>query len=102
MEETKKVRYVNKNQSLFQLIDKVKLWPSRSGALHGVKKIENRGASMVITTHCGETFVVWNSRHSRSARWLRNRWCNSPCPCCKVPEWKMKKYLQTVFTDGRR
>lgn len=92
-------RYVYKNQSLFQLIDKIKLWPARSGILHGVKSVENRGKSMVVTTHCGETFVVWNSRTSRSARWLRNRWCKCPCPKCRVPDWKLQKYSNTVFSD---
>ena len=98
----KVVRYVNKNQSLYQLIDKVKLWPSRSGVLHGVKHIEYRGNSMAVTTHCGESFVVWNSRNSRSARWLRNRWCKKPCEKCKVPDWKLAKYSQTVFSNSGR
>lgn len=102
MEQNKKIRYIYKNQSLFQLINKVKLWPARSGILHGVKIIENRGNSMIVTTHCGENFVVWNSKNSRSARWLRNSWCRCPCPKCKVPDWKMKKYSETVFTDSRR
>ncbi|MEE1229262.1 MAG: pyrrolysine--tRNA(Pyl) ligase small subunit [Lachnospiraceae bacterium] len=97
MSENVKIRYEKKNQSLFHLIDKIKLWPSRAGIIHGVKDIENRGDSMIITTYCGETFVVWNSRHSRSARWLRNRWIKKPCPKCRVPEWKMEKYSNTVF-----
>ncbi|KGK88344.1 pyrrolysyl-tRNA synthetase [Desulfosporosinus sp. HMP52] len=98
----KVVRYIFKNQRLFLLINKVKLWPSRSGTLHGVKSIENRGKTMVVTTHCGESFVVWDSKNSRSARWLRNRWCKNPCKKCKIPEWKLTKYSQTVFTDTRR
>jgi pyrrolysyl-tRNA synthetase-like protein len=96
------VRYLYKNQGLLQLICKVKLWPSRSGILHGVKEIEERGNSMVITTHCGERFMVWNSKNSRSARWLRNRWHKRPCPKCQIPEWKLKKYSETVFTDFKR
>ena len=101
--KTKTLRYVDKNQSLYQLIGKVKLWPSRSGTLHGVASVINKGNTMVVTTHCGETFTVWNSKNSRSARWLRNRWCKVPCPLCRVPEWKLQKYSQTVFADaGRR
>lgn len=100
--EGAKTRYVYKKQSLFHLIDKIKLWPARSGVLHGVKDIVYRGETMTITTHCGETFTVWDSRHSRSARWLRNSWCKCPCPYCKVPEWKMEKYSHTVFSDSRR
>ncbi|UWG98172.1 hypothetical protein LPY66_05040 [Dehalobacter sp. DCM] len=101
-QKQKNIRFISKNQSLFRLIDKVKLWPSRTGTLHGVKTLENRGNNMVVTTHCGETFVVWNSKNSRSARWLRNRWCKYPCEKCKIPEWKLTKYSQTVFTDNRR
>jgi pyrrolysyl-tRNA synthetase-like protein len=99
----KTVRYINKNQSLYQLISKVKLWPSRSGTLHGVVSVDNKGDSMVVTTHCGETFTVWNSKNSRSARWLRNRWYKKPCDKCRVPDWKLLKYSQTIFSDsGRR
>lgn len=102
MEEAKKVRYINKNKTLYDLVNKVKLWPSRSGILHGVKTVEYKGDSMVIRTHCNEEFIVWNSKNSRSARWLRNRWCKKPCPKCNIPEWKLKKYSETVFTDSRR
>ncbi|MCR4892182.1 MAG: hypothetical protein K5989_08400 [Lachnospiraceae bacterium] len=102
MNQEEKKRYVYKNQGLYALINKIKLWPARSGILHGVKSIDYRGASMTITTHCGESFVVWDSRHSRSARWLRNRWCKCPCPACRVPDWKLQKYSNTVFSDSRR
>ncbi len=102
MEPGMKKRYVYKNQGLYELIDKIKLWPARSGVIHGIKEIEYRGSSMTITTHCGESFVVWDSRHSRSARWLRNRWCKCPCPACRVPDWKMEKYSNTVFSDDGR
>ncbi len=95
-------RYVYKNQSLYSLINKIKLWPSRAGVLHGLKSVEQKGDRLEITTHCGEEFVVYNSKNSRSARWLRNRWCTYPCPKCKIPEWKMSKYSSTVFTDTTR
>jgi pyrrolysyl-tRNA synthetase-like protein len=93
-------RYVNKNQSLYSLINKIKLWPSRSGVLHGIKNVELLANNIKITTHCGEEFTVWNSKNSRSARWLRNRWCTYPCPKCRIPEWKMSKYSSTVFSDS--
>ena len=93
-------RYVNKNQSLYLLIDKIKLWPSRSGVLHGIKSVELHSNNMKITTHCGEEFSVWNSKNSRSARWLRNRWCTYPCKGCNIPEWKLSKYSSTVFSDS--
>lgn len=92
-------RYIYKNQGLFKLIEKIKLWPSRSGVLHGIKSIDQKGNMMTITTHCGESFTVYDSKNSRSARWLRNRWCTYACPKCKIPDWKMSKYSSTVFTD---
>ena len=95
-------RYIYKNQSLYSLINKIKLWPSRSGVLHGIKSVELFGNNIKITTHCGEEFTVWNSKNSRSARWLRNRWCTYPCLKCNIPEWKMSKYSSTVFTDSAR
>lgn len=102
MDTKKKVRYLYKNQSLYRLVNKVKLWPARSGILHGVKHVEARGAAMVVTTHCNASFTVWDSKHSRSARWLRNRWYTRPCPKCQVPAWKLEKYGQTVFSDRGR
>jgi len=41
-EKTKKhsKRYYRKRVELFRLIDKIKLWPSRTGILHGIKTIE--------------------------------------------------------------
>ena len=96
--ETKK-RYMHKNQSLYTLINKIKLWPSRKGVIHGLKTVEKNGELIRITTHCGEEFTVWDSKKSRSARWLRNRWCTHPCKKCNVPQWKLSKYSATVFRD---
>ncbi|MDR3288318.1 MAG: hypothetical protein LBT22_02700 [Peptococcaceae bacterium] len=92
-------RYVRKHQGLFVMLDKIKLWPSRSGILHGIKSIEKNGGLAVITTHCDERFVVRDSRNSRGARWLRNRWHTNICPSCAVPAWKLEKYAATVFSD---
>ena len=97
MNSGERIRYVSKHQDLYSLVNKLKLWPSRNGVLHGVKSIENRGSTLIITTHCGETFTVWNSKNSRSARWLRNRWVTCPCKKCAVPEWKLEKYSETRF-----
>ena len=103
MESEKIKRYMYKNQRMFGMVSTIKLWPSRSGVLHGVKHIERKGNMLEIVTHCGESFVVWDSKTSRSARWLRNRWFRKPCPRCKIPEWKLEKYSSTVFTgDARR
>ncbi len=86
---------------LFQLIDKLKLWPSRKGVLHGVKSFEVRGLNAIVVTHCNKQIVMRNSKNSRSARWLRNKWYAKPCDKCKVPQWKVDKYAETVFKRGR-
>jgi len=90
-------RYYRKRVELFRLIDKIKLWPSRKGILHGIKTIENIGDQARITTHCNKTFVINDSRNSRAARWLRNKWFKAVCPACRVPEWKLEKYSSTLF-----
>ncbi|MGN1015323.1 MAG: pyrrolysine--tRNA(Pyl) ligase small subunit [Butyricicoccus sp.] len=90
-------RYVYKNQPLSQMIETIKLWPSRSGRLHGIKNIQYHDQLLVITTHCGITFTVNDSRHSRSDRWLRNSYVKDACPKCRVPDWKLEKYSATVF-----
>ena len=90
-------RYYRKRVELFKLVDKIKLWPSRKGILHGIKVIERIGEQVRITTHCGKEFLVNNSRNSRAARWLRNKWFVGICPVCQVPGWKLEKYSATRF-----
>jgi pyrrolysyl-tRNA synthetase-like protein len=90
-------RYYRKRVELFKLIDKIKLWPSRQGILHGIKTVEIMGDRARITTHCHKTFMVNNSRNSRAARWLRNKWFGKVCPLCRIPDWKLEKYSSTRF-----
>ncbi len=90
-------RYYRKRVELLRLIDKIKLWPSRQGVLHGIKTIEIIGDQARITTHCNKTFLITNSRNSRAARWLRNKWFKGACSVCRVPEWKLAKYSVTQF-----
>jgi len=90
-------RYYRKRVELLRLIDKIKLWPSRTGVLHGIKSIDRMGDQALITTHCNEKFMVNNSRNSRSARWLRNKWYRNVCGRCGVPDWKVAKYSSTQF-----
>ena len=100
MDEKKKEiakRYYRKRIELFKLIDKIKLWPSRKGILHGIKHVENIGEQARITTHCKKEFVINNSRNSRAARWLRNKWFGKVCTVCRVPDWKLEKYSSTRF-----
>lgn len=98
MSEEKK-RYYRKQVELFLLLDKIKLWPSRAGILHGIRSIEKKGEFAEITTHCGKNFRVYNSRNSRAARWLRNKWVSRPCKDCGIPEWKLEKYSTTFFAQ---
>lgn len=89
--------YYRKRVELFRLIEKIKLWPSRTGVLHGIRSIDYRGATAVITTHCGRTLLANNSRNSRAARWLRNKRFQGVCRACGIPDWKLAKYNATRF-----
>ena len=91
-------RFYRKRVALFRLIEKIKLWPSRSGVLHGIRTIERLGETARITTHCNRTFTAHNSRNSRAARWLRNKMFVGVCRDCGVPDWKLEKYNATRFT----
>lgn len=95
-----KERYYRKQVQLFRLVDKVKLWPSRRGVLHGVRSFEVLGRHARLTTHCNKQFVVRDSKNSRSARWLRNKWFFTACAECRIPEWKLQKYNATRFRRG--
>jgi pyrrolysyl-tRNA synthetase-like protein len=90
-------RFYRKRARLFNLIDKIKLWPSRTGALHGIRSIEIFGDKARLTTHCNKEFIANNSLNSRAGRWLRNKWYINVCPKCGVPDWKIAKYSSTMF-----
>ncbi|MFL0194705.1 pyrrolysine--tRNA(Pyl) ligase small subunit [Clostridium sp. WILCCON 0269] len=97
--QNKKKKYYRKNVNFFKLIEKIKLWPSRSGVLHGIKSIEIQGNRCKIVTHCNMEFQVWSSKKSRAARWLRNKWAFCACGKCGIPDWKLEKYSSTVMTQ---
>lgn len=90
-------RVYRKNQPLLALISKMKLWPSRQGILHGIKELDISGDMAQVTTHCGHSFTVRNSRTSRAGRWLRNKSVITVCPACGVPDWKVEKYQSSFF-----
>lgn len=96
---TKQV-YYRKQVPLFRLVEKMKLWPSQRGVLHGIKTFEVHGSYARLVTHCGKTMVVHDSKNSRAARWLRNKWFATACPNCHIPEWKLQKYAATHFKRG--
>jgi len=101
MTEKIKEKYYRKQTDFFLLLDKIKLWPSRKGLLHGIKVLEIKGSLAELTTHCDRTFRVRHSRHSRAARWLRNKWHKGPCQECQIPDWKLEKYAKTYFDQHR-
>ncbi|ADL11902.1 pyrrolysine--tRNA(Pyl) ligase small subunit [Acetohalobium arabaticum] len=86
-----------KKQDLFSLLKEMKLWPSRSGLLHGIKSIDTLGNYARLTLYCGQEITVKNSKNSRAARWLRNTMMIEPCTECEVPDWKIEKYSNTTF-----
>ena len=90
-------RFYRKKVDLLSLLNKIKLWPSRTGTLHGLKVVTQVGEWLHLTTHCGRSFKVRNSRKSRAARWLRGKFCRSHCKACAVPDWKLAKYGSTFF-----
>ncbi len=92
-----KKRFYRKRVRIFNLINKIKLWPSRTGMLHGIRSIETMGETARLTTHCNREFLISNSLNSRAGRWLRNKWFIKVCPTCKVPDWKLEKYSSTRF-----
>ncbi len=97
-EKTSAVHHYRTRVSLLGLISKIKLWPSHCGILHGIRSIEVLGNQAVITTHCNCKFVVNDSRRSRAARALRNKWFSKPCPECAIPDWKIEKFASTRFS----
>ncbi len=92
-----KKRFYRKRIKLFTVINKIKLWPSRTGKLHGIRTIEVHGETARLVTHCNKEFIVINSMYSRAGRWLRNKWYNSTCSECRIPDWKIEKYASTRF-----
>jgi len=94
---SKKKRFFRKRDDPYLVIEKIKLWPSRKGILHGVQRIDRMGNMMTVITHCGKKADVKCSRNGRLARWLRNKWYAEACPDCQVPDWKLEKYSQTKF-----
>ena len=92
-----KKRFYRKRVRIFDLIEKIKLWPSRSAKLHGIRSIRVMGDTAQLITHCNKEFRIANSRNSRAGRWLRNKWFVSVCPECGIPDWKLEKYASTRF-----
>lgn len=96
MAEAKK-HTVRKHAAPYDVVEKVKLWPSKTGMLHGVRSVKLKSNLIEVQTHCGQSFRVRNSKTSRVARHLRNKIYDKPCPRCRIPAWKVQKFADTAF-----
>jgi len=85
-------KYKTRNAGLFTSVDKIKLWPSRSGMLHGIREVKGSGEWIVLSTHCGTTLKVRDSKNGRAIRQLKHRYYKSVCKKCAIPSWKLEKY----------
>jgi len=85
-------KYRAKHVGLFTSVDKIKLWPSRSGLLHGVREVKGSGDWIIVSTHCGETFKVRDSKNGRVHRQLKNHSYKGVCKKCAIPGWKLEKF----------
>ena len=96
-----KDKYFRKQVNFFLLLQKIKLWPSRSGILHGIQSIKINRETAEVLTHCEKEFTIRYSKRSRAARWLRNKWHFDKCKECHIPDWKIEKYSKTHFSQHR-
>jgi len=89
-----RTKYREKNAGLLKSLDKIKLWPSRTGVLHGVKEVRSSGEWITLSTHCGIELKVRNSKNGRGLRQLKNRYFDKPCKKCAIPQWKLDKFAR--------
>jgi pyrrolysyl-tRNA synthetase-like protein len=92
-----KGRSVRRRADPYTVVSKIKLWPSKTGVLHGVRSVRLKGGVIEVHTHCGQSTRIRNSRSGRLARYLRNKRFDTQCPRCRIPAWKMEKFEETSF-----
>ena len=97
LNQTPKRVYYRKQIPLYRLIEKMKLWPSRTGILHGIESFEEKGPYVRLKTYCHQEFIIRDSKNGRASRWLRNQWFLRVCKECLIPGWKLEKYSATHF-----
>lgn len=90
-------KLAQRNRRLFALVDKVKLWPSRSGCLHGIRSLRLEGDHIVLETHCGATLRVRNSKHGRGKRQIKHGYYKRVCKRCRIPDWKIEKFEDSTL-----
>lgn len=57
-----KKRYYRKNVELFVLLNKMKLWPARSGVLHGIREINLQGKYALLPLTAARPIRLYNSQ----------------------------------------
>ncbi len=73
------------------------VWLSRNGLLHGVRDLKVSTKFIHITTDCGNTFTVRNSRRSRGARMLRYNKYRKACKHCKPSDELITRFVKKEF-----
>lgn len=96
MGDIKFARLTGRRSRLYSLVDKVKLWPSRTGVLHGVRAVRLEGDWLTVETHCGEEFRVRNSSSGRGKRHIKHGHYRSVCKRCGIPDWKIEKFNKST------
>ena len=90
-------KLASRRRHLFSLVEKVKLWTSRSGCLHGVRSVRLVGDWVEVETHCGISFRVRDSKSSRAKRQIKHGYYRRVCKKCKIPDWKIDKYRKSTM-----
>lgn len=85
-------------KTLDALVEANGVWLSRNGLLHGVKEFKVSSKHIHITTDCGKTFTVRNSRRSRAARVLRYNKYRKACKNCKLSDERIKRFVKKDFS----
>jgi pyrrolysyl-tRNA synthetase-like protein len=71
---------------LSKLIEKRRLYTSRSRIVHQVKDVQHVGSMMYLTLDCGMRVAVRDSSRGRASRWLNEMIFWSECKHCHFPE----------------
>ena len=85
--------------TLEKLVKLNDVWLSRKDVLHGIQKYDVSAKKIRVFTDCGEVITVNNSRHSASARALRNSKYRKVCKHCKLSDERINRFVSKNFYD---
>ena len=77
---------------IFEIVKELGFFISRSGKLHKIVSIEEYGYNLKLHTACGQYIVIRNSKRSKAARWIRNKWLKNTCKGCKIKSSETREY----------